>query len=162
MRASNRNVKCYTSRYHARDDGRPNLATTIVGIDILMRTPPINSAPLTRRGRTYSHRPPRTPRPPRPVTRRGRVTAILLSEPRHDCHGHELAELLGITLHNLLTRLAEWARLGFIERTGKGTYALHTPPPGWPPPSFTNPHTHPPLPADTPTTAGYSTSPRTG
>ncbi len=158
MRCSNRNVKCYTSRYHARDDGRPDLSTTIVGIDILVRTPPINPAPLTRRGRTFRHRPPSAPRPPRAATRRDRVTAILLSEPRHDWHGHELAQQLDITLHNLLTQLAEWARLGFIERTGKGTYALDTPPPGWPPPSLTNPHTPAPLAADTPTTAAYSTS----
>ncbi|MDQ2708278.1 MAG: transposase, partial [Actinomycetota bacterium] len=40
MRCSNRNIKCYTSRYHARDDGRPALSTTIVGIDILVHTPP--------------------------------------------------------------------------------------------------------------------------
>ena len=31
------------------------------------------------------------------------------------------------------TQLAEWARLGFIRRTGAGTYALNTPPPNWPP-----------------------------
>jgi hypothetical protein len=73
------------------------------------------------------------------VTRRDRVTAILLSEPRHDWHGFELAEKLQITQHNLLTQLSEWARLGFIERTGKGTYALDTPPAGWPPDHLTDP-----------------------
>ncbi|MDQ3765422.1 MAG: hypothetical protein M3460_29410 [Actinomycetota bacterium] len=33
----------------------------------------------------------------------------------------------------MLTQLSEWARLGFIRRTGTGTYALDTPPPNWPP-----------------------------
>jgi hypothetical protein len=74
------------------------------------------------------------------VTRRERVTAILLSEPRHDWHGFELAEKLQITQHNLLTQLSEWARLGFIERTGQGTYALDTPPAGWPPDHLTDPY----------------------
>lgn len=62
-------------------------------------------------------------------TRRQLVTAILLSEPRHDWHGWKLAEKLHIKQHNLLTQLAEWARLGFIRRTGAGTYALDTPTP---------------------------------
>ncbi len=140
-RYSNRNVKCPTSRYHARDDGRPALPTTIVRIDVQVRTPPLNPTPLTRRRRAFRHRaaaligPPR----PRPVTRRDRVTAILLSEPRHDWHGHELAEQLQITQHNLLTQLSEWARLGFIARTGRGTYALDSPPPGWPPDHLPDP-----------------------
>lgn len=75
--------------------------------------------------------------------RRERVTAVLLSEPRRDWHGVELAQLLQINQHLPLTQLSEWARLGFLQRTGKGTYALDTPPPGWPPPNLTGP----PLPA---------------
>ena len=140
-RYSNRNVKCPTSRYHARDDGRPARSTGIIAIDIEVRTPALNPTPLTRRRRAFRHRaaaligPPR----PRPVTRRDRVTAILLSEPRHDWHGHELAEQLQITPHNLLTQLSEWARLGFIARTGRGTYALDTPPAGWPPDHLRDP-----------------------
>lgn len=31
---SNRNVKCSTSRYHGRDNGRPALSTDIITIDI--------------------------------------------------------------------------------------------------------------------------------
>jgi len=139
LRYSNRNVKCPTSRYHARDDGRPALSSTIVGIDIAVRTPPINLTP-TRRSAQHRTAGPSQPRPPRPATRRDQVTAILLSHPRHDWHGAELAEKLQIKQHNLLTQLAEWARLGFIHRTGKGTYALDTPPPGRPP--------HTPTPAD--------------
>ena len=42
--------------------------------------------------------------------------------------GRELAERLHVTPRNLLTQLAEWTRLGFITRTGHGTYALNTPP----------------------------------
>jgi hypothetical protein len=132
-RYSNRNVKCSTSRYHARDDGRPALPTAIVAIDITVRTPPINLTPTRRPPARQRHRHPHgptTPSAPRPPTRRERVTAILLSEPRHDWHGWELAQRLQITQHNLLTQLSEWARLGFIERTGKGTYALDRPPPG--------------------------------
>jgi hypothetical protein len=56
LRYSNRNVKCPTSRYHARDDGRPTRSTGIEAIDILVRTPPINSTPLTRRRRAFRHR----------------------------------------------------------------------------------------------------------
>jgi hypothetical protein len=37
----------------------------------------------------------------------------------------------------MLTQLAEWARLGFIQRTGAGTYALDTTPPNWPPGNLT-------------------------
>lgn len=133
LRYSNRNVKCPTSRYHARDDGRPALPTTIVAIDILVRTPLINPTPLTRHGRSFRHRSPSTPRPPRRTTRRDRVTAILLREPRHDWHGWEIAQHFDAPQRNILTQLAEWSRLGFIQRTGKGTYALDTPPPGWPP-----------------------------
>jgi hypothetical protein len=129
LRYSNRNVKSPTSRYHGRDDARPALPTTIVGIDILVRTPPINPTPLTRRGMSFRHRSPSTPRPPRRTTRRDLVTAILLREPRHDWHGWEIAQLLAAPQRNILTQLAEWSRLGFIERTGKGTYALDTPPP---------------------------------
>ena len=65
-------------------------------------------------------------------TRRQLVTAILLSQPGRDWHGFELANKLQIKQHNLLTQLAEWARLGFIRRTGAGTYALNTPPTNWP------------------------------
>ena len=32
----------------------------------------------------------------------------------------------------MLTQLGEWARLGFITRTGFGTYKLNTPPAGTP------------------------------
>jgi hypothetical protein len=57
------------------------------------------------------------------------VTAILLSQPGRDWHGWELANKLKVMQRNLLTQLGEWARLGFIRRTGAGTYALDTPTP---------------------------------
>ena len=41
-RYSARNVKCTTSRYHARDDGRPALPATITAIDITICTPPVD------------------------------------------------------------------------------------------------------------------------
>jgi Insertion element 4 transposase N-terminal/Transposase DDE domain len=144
-RYSARKVKCATSRYLNRDDGRPAAATAVAAIDVRVHTPPVD---LIRRTRNLPT--PSQPRVPRPPTRRERVTTILLSQPRHDWHGWELAEQLNITQHNLLTQLAEWSRLGFIQRTGKGTYALDTPPPGWPPPSLTDPPTLPcPLPGAT-------------
>jgi hypothetical protein len=39
LRYSNCNVKCTTSRYHARDDGRPALSTDIIAIDIAPYVP---------------------------------------------------------------------------------------------------------------------------
>ena len=69
-----------------------------------------------------------TPRPPRPPTRRDKITAIITSQPRRDWSGHELAVLLGVKPRNMLTQLGEWARLGFFTRTGFGTYKLNKPP----------------------------------
>jgi hypothetical protein len=134
-RYSNRNVKCTTSRYHARDDGRPTHSTDIVTIDITVHTPPPHPTPTAQPHHPFRHRPPAPSKlftPPVP-TRRQLVTAILLSQPGRDWHGWELANKLKIKQHNLLTQLAEWVRLGFIRRTGAGTYALDTPPPNWPP-----------------------------
>jgi hypothetical protein len=39
----------------------------------------------------------------------------------------------------MLTQLGEWARLGFFTRTGFGTYALNTSPPGTPSTSAPDP-----------------------
>ncbi len=50
------------------------------------------------------------------------------SEPHRDWRGRELAERLQITPRNLHTQLGEWAKLGFITRTGFAIYALNTPP----------------------------------
>jgi hypothetical protein len=58
--------------------------------------------------------------------------------PHRDWSGRELAERLQITPRNLHTQLGEWAKLGFITRTGFATYALNTPPGGTP--STTAPH----------------------
>jgi hypothetical protein len=157
LRYSNRNVKCTTSRYHARADGRPAQSTGIIAIAIAVCTPPLHPPsaargrhPRHRAGGPFGHRPATPPKPPTPSTptRRELVTAILLSEPRHDWHGREIAEKLQIKQHNLLTQLAEWARLGFIQRAGKGTYALDTPPAGWPPASLTQPPSPGPSGAD--------------
>src|SRR5215472_7330685 len=127
-RYSARKVKCATSRYLARDDGRPRAVTAITAITVTITTPPLD--PPEGRPRPRSHR--RTaPRlgPERP-TRRQRVTALMTTEPHRDWSGRELAERLQITPRNLHTQLGEWAKLGFITRTGFATYALNTPPPG--------------------------------
>jgi len=124
-RYSARKVKCATSRYLHRDDGRPTTPAAITAIDITVHTPPLDLKP----GRTHRDRStPGRPRPPRPHTRRQRVTALMTTEPHRDWSGRELAERLQITPRNLHTQLGEWAKLGFITRTGFATYALNTPP----------------------------------
>jgi DNA-binding HxlR family transcriptional regulator len=50
------------------------------------------------------------------------------TQPHRSWSGRELAERLQITPRNLHTQLGEWAKLGFITRTGFATYALNTPP----------------------------------
>jgi hypothetical protein len=50
----------------------------------------------------------------------------MATEPR-DCSGRELAERLQIPARNLHTQPGEWAKLGFITRTGFAIYALNTP-----------------------------------
>jgi hypothetical protein len=119
-RYSARKVKCATSRYLNRDDGRPAASTTVTTIDILVHTPPLDLIPRSRR-------PPTRRRGPRPPTRRQRVTALLSSDPRRAWSGAELAERLQVPRHNMLTQLSEWAQLGFIGRAGPGSYALLAP-----------------------------------
>jgi hypothetical protein len=119
-RYSARKVKCATSRYLNRDDRRPSSPTNITNIDIAVRTPPIDLAPR-RRDRN-------SPPTPRPTTRRQQITAIMTADPSRAWSGRELADQLQIKPRNLLTQLGEWARLGFLTRTGAGTYALDTPP----------------------------------
>ncbi len=130
LRYSARKVKCATSRYLNRDDGRPHAATAITSIDITMRTPPLSRG----RPRRYS---PARPRPPQPPTRRQRITAIITSQPPRDWTPRELAQMLNVHPRHLATQLREWSLLGFFTRTGLGTYRLNTPTP--PPSSTTEP-----------------------
>jgi len=123
-RYSARIVKCSTSRYHQRDHSRPQAPTAIAAIGITMRIPPLGTGGTGRSRTKYS-----TPGPPQPPTRRQLLTAIITSQPTRDWSGRELAVLLGVKPRNMLTQLAEWARLGFFTRTGSGTYRLNTPPP---------------------------------
>jgi hypothetical protein len=132
-RFSARKVKCATSRYLNRDDGRPPCPAAITSTGIAISTPPVDLRP----GRTRYDR--STPRPPRPPTRRDRVTAIVTSHPPREWSGHDLAVLLNVKPRNMLTQLGEWTRLGFFTRTGSGTYRLNTPP-------SDNPSTNPPDP----------------
>jgi hypothetical protein len=120
-RFSARKVKCATSRYLNRDDGRPHAVTAITAIDVTVRTPPLSAG----RPRRYT---PARPRPPQPPTRRELITAIITSQPPRAWSGHELALRLQVKPRNMLTQLGEWTRLGFFTRTGFGTYALNTPP----------------------------------
>jgi len=121
QRYSARKVKCATSRYLNRDDGRPHAATAITSIEITVRTPPLSRG----RPRRYS---PARPRPPQPPTRRQRITAIITSQPPRDWTGYELATRLNAPPRYLLSQLAEWARAGFFTRTAPATCRLNTPP----------------------------------
>jgi hypothetical protein len=90
-RYSARKVKCATSRYLNRDDGRPAHPTAITATGIAISTPPVDLKP----GRTHRDRR-STPRPPQPPTRREKITAIITGQPPRDWSGHELAILLGV------------------------------------------------------------------
>ena len=122
-RYSARKVKCATSRYLSRDDGRPHAVTTITEISVIIATPPPP-------GPTSNRRPHRrtTQLGPQPPARRQLITAIITSQPPRDWSGHELALMPGVKPRNMLTQLREWALLGFFTHTGFGTYALNTPP----------------------------------
>jgi hypothetical protein len=123
-RYSARKVKCATSRYLNRENGRPATATVITAIDIAVHTPPIDP-------RRHHHRPRREttePRAPEPDSRRHRVVELMTADPGRGWSGRELAEHLQVPRHNMLTQLAEWARLGLLARAGAGIYTLAAPP----------------------------------
>ena len=123
-RYSARKVKCSTSRYHLRDQDRPGLPARITQVLVtIFAPPPDRPAALPRRRRDQ----PPGPRQPRPDTRRDQVTRIMASQPGCDWAGRDLAAILGIKPRNMLTQLAEWTRLGFLARTGRGKYALPEP-----------------------------------
>jgi Insertion element 4 transposase N-terminal/Transposase DDE domain len=121
-RYSARKVKCATSRYLSRDDGRPRTVTTITKIHVTICTPPPPGPTSNRR----PHR--RTRTSPQPPTRRQLITAIITSQPPRDWTGYELAARLNAPPRYLLSQLAEWARAGFFTRTAPATYRLNTPP----------------------------------
>lgn len=123
-RYSARKVKCSTSRYHVRDQDRPELPTRITRVQITIITPPPDRP--AARPRSRKDQPP-GPRQPRPDTRRDQVTRIMASQQGRDWAGRDLAALLGIKPRNMLTQLAEWTRLGFLAKTGPGRYALSAP-----------------------------------
>jgi len=130
-RYSARKIKAPTSRYQARHDPRPHTTTAITAIGITITTPALDPRP--RR----IHYTPKNPRPPRPPTRRQKITTIITSQPPRDWTPRELARLLGVHPRPLATQLREWSLLGFFTRTGLGTYRLNTPTP--PPSSTTQP-----------------------
>jgi len=114
-RYSARKVQCTTSRYHVRDQDRPCQSVTITRVQITIQVPPPDRAAARPRGRKDQ---PPEPRQPRPDTRRDKVTRTMASQHGHDWAGRDLAALLGIKPRNMLTRLAEWTRLGFLAKTG--------------------------------------------
>lgn len=120
-RYSARKVKCSTSRYHPRDQSRPELPTPITRVLVTITAPPPDRPAARPRGRKGQ---PPGPRQPQPDTRRDKVTRIMASQPGRDWAGRDLAALLDIKPRNMLTQLAEWTRLGFLAKTGQGRYAL--------------------------------------
>ncbi len=124
-RYSARKVKCATSRYLNRDDGRPQATTVITRLQITILVPPPDRPAARRRARKNDPPEPR-PRLPRPDTRRDKITQIMASEPGRDWSGRELAGQLGVRSQIMLTQLAEWTRLGLLAKTGPGRYALPT------------------------------------
>jgi hypothetical protein len=126
-RYSARKVKCATSRYLKRDDGRPQETTVITRVEITIHVPSPDRPAARSRARKNDPAEPR-PRHPRPDTRRDKITQIMASEPGRDWAGSELARRLGAQPRNMLTQLAEWTRLGLLAKTSRGRYALLTPP----------------------------------
>ena len=128
-RYSARKVKCSTSRYHVRDherdQDRPCQSVTITRVQVTIVVPPPDR-PAARPRRAHQPSPP-GPRQPLPDSRRDQVTRIMASQPGQDWSGSDLADRLGIKPRNLLTQLAEWTRLGFLSKTGRGRYALPGP-----------------------------------
>lgn len=117
-RWSTRRVKNATSRYLNRDDQRPDLPTMIASIQVIVHTPSVDT----------TWRPPlRRPRDPNTApTRREIITTLMQDDPGRPWRGRELADKLAIKPRNMLTQLAEWARLGFLTRIDAGTYKLPT------------------------------------
>ncbi|GII52762.1 hypothetical protein Pth03_11510 [Planotetraspora thailandica] len=63
-RYSARKVKCATSRFLNRDDGRPHNSTTITAIDIALHTPPLELSAHRRIRSRGTSSPPPVPDPP--------------------------------------------------------------------------------------------------
>jgi hypothetical protein len=53
--------------------------------------------------------------------------AIMNAGPGCGWTGKQLAQQLQVKPRSMLTQLAEWTRLGFLTRTGAGTYASAIP-----------------------------------
>jgi hypothetical protein len=92
-RCGARKVKCSTSRFHLRDQDRPELPTVITRVLVTIFAPPPDRPAALPRGRSDQSP---GPRQPRPETRRDRVTRIMASQPGRDWAGHDLAAMLGI------------------------------------------------------------------
>ncbi|MGH3182889.1 MAG: IS4 family transposase, partial [Streptosporangiaceae bacterium] len=93
-RYSARKVKCATSRYLNRDDGRPQQTTVITRVQIAILVPPPDRPAARRRARKNDPPGPGA-RQPAPETRRDQITQIMASEPGRDRAGRELAGRLG-------------------------------------------------------------------
>jgi len=124
-RWSTRKVKCATSRYLRRHDGRPETSTPITTIYTTICPPPTTTPSTRTRPRT--RRATAAARTPQPPTRRDRVTALLRTDPTRTWTGRQLATQLSVPTRNLQTQLGEWSRQGFLTRTSTDHYALPQP-----------------------------------
>ena len=128
-RYSARKVKCSTSRYHVRDpehgQDRPCQSVTI--------TPGADHHPGPAPGPSRRAPPPHEPATP---ARSPPALPGQQKTPGHPHHGQparpglvrqRTRERACIKPRNLLTQLAEWTRLGFLSKTGRGRYALPGP-----------------------------------
>jgi hypothetical protein len=118
LRYSARKVKCATSRYLNRNDGRPATSTPVTAIDVAMHTPPLGPPGRPHRPRTGA------PRPAQPSTRRQRILTLMTVDPDRAWSARELADHLQVPQHNILTQLAEWVRNGLLARASTGRYTL--------------------------------------
>ena len=122
LRFSARKVKCATSRYHIRDaergQDRPCQSVAITRVQVTIRVPPADRPAV------------RTSRPvPGRSARAAEETRLPASWPASPARTGPAANWsrLGLKPPNLLTQLAEWTRLGFLSKTGRGRYALPRP-----------------------------------
>ena len=104
-----------------RGQDRPCQSVAITRVQVTIRVRPRTVPPRV----PPANQPPGT-RPLCPGSRRDQVTRIMASQPGQDWSGED-SPPAGVKPPNLLTQLAEWTRLGFLSKTGRGRYTLPRP-----------------------------------
>ncbi|MGP8303673.1 hypothetical protein ACTPOK_38335 [Streptomyces inhibens] len=116
---STRKVKSPISRYSGRqDDGRPDVSSTVTGLDITVLKPPDPQPVLPTRSRDDRH----TVSTQRC---RHRILALLQEHPTRLWRPRDIAAHYGgVTLHTMYRQLSRWAETGLIHKIGAGLYAV--------------------------------------